>query len=354
MTPAQRKIIHVDMDSFYASIEVRDNPRLKGKPVAVGGKASERGVICTASYEARKFGVHSAMPTAQAQKLCPELRLLPVDIPRYRAVSRRMHAILADFTDLIEPLSLDEAYLDVSEESHCKGSASLMAEAIRARIQAELKLTASAGIAPNKLLAKIASDWQKPNGQFVIQPQDIDAFMLPLPVKKLHGVGQVTTEKLQQLGIETCGDCQRHSEAALKQHLGKFGEQLYQMCRGIDERPVQLERTRKSLSVEETYINDLPDLESCLNELPKLLQELETRLRRLDKRPPIKSLVLKLKFADFKQTTRQATASTININTYKVLCRDAWLRSGSPVRLIGLGIQFVESTGSARQLELSF
>jgi DNA polymerase-4 len=266
-----KKIIHIDMDCFYAAIEMRDNPRLKNKPVAVGGNPEKRGVICSCNYIARKFGVHSAMATAKALRICPKLILLPVNMEKYRAASEKIHKIFRSFTDIIEPLSLDEAYLDVTDCKHFCGSATLIAKSIRDKINWQLKLTASAGVAPNKLLAKIASDWNKPNGQLVITPENIESFISSLPVKKIFGVGKVTAEKLTKLGIKTCADLQKISLHDLIKRFGNFGAQLYELCRGIDNREVKPNRIRKSLSVEETFMQDLVSQDECLAKLPNMI-----------------------------------------------------------------------------------
>ncbi len=247
-----RKIIHIDMDCFYAAIEMRDFPELANKPIAVGGDAKRRGVIATCNYAARQFGIRSAMPTAHALKLCRELILRPVRMDVYQKESQYIRSLLTEYTDLIEPLSLDEAYLDVTESTQCQGSATWIAEEIRARIYQARQLTASAGIAPNKSLAKIASDWHKPNGQMVIRPEDVSAFVLDLPVRKLFGVGPKMEEKLRALNIKTCADLQRYSIEYLLQKFGTMGQRLYELARGIDNRPVNPERIRKSISVEET------------------------------------------------------------------------------------------------------
>jgi DNA polymerase-4 len=224
---AQRKIIHCDCDCFYAAVEMRDDPSLRGRPVAVGGQAHQRGVIATCNYEARRYGVHSAMATAHALKRCPDLIVLPPSFDKYRAASAQILTIYRDYTELVEPLSLDEAYLDVSQATQCKGSATLIAQEIRARIQSTVGITASAGIAPNKFLAKIASDWRKPNGQFAITPDAVTEFVAALPVGKLFGVGKVTAEKLNQLGVHTCGDLRAWDGLALQAQFGKFGEKLF-------------------------------------------------------------------------------------------------------------------------------
>jgi len=260
-----RAIIHLDMDAFYASIEIRDQPSLKGKPVGVGGARDRRGVLTTCNYEARQFGVHSAMPTFMALQRCPQLIILPTRFDVYRKEAAVIREILFRFTPLVEPLSLDEAYLDVTDHP---GAPSPLAQVIRGLIFRKTKLTASAGIGPNKLIAKIASDLKKPNGQFEVKPEQVPAFMKELPVRKLWGIGQVTEQKLDKLGIATCGDMQRLSRVALQEHFGKFGIELYDLCRGIDDRPVEPDRERKSLSTEETFPSDLETLPECEEKLP--------------------------------------------------------------------------------------
>jgi len=263
-----RKIIHCDCDCFYAAVEMRDNPALKGAPIAVGGDAAHRGVIATCNYEARHFGVRSAMPTSQALQRCPHLIVIPPSMDKYREASQFITAIYRDYTDLVEPLSLDEAYLDVTDSVQHQGSGTLIAQEIRARIAQTVGITASAGVAPNKFLAKIASDWNKPDGLFVIRPKDVAEFVKTLPIAKVFGVGKVTAAKLQTLGVTTCLDLQSWSIYELENQFGKFGERLYELCRGIDQRDVCANRERKSVSVEETYTHDLPDLAACLTQLP--------------------------------------------------------------------------------------
>ena len=338
MTSA-RKIIHIDMDCFYAAIEMRDFPELANKPIAVGGDAHRRGVIATCNYAARKFGVRSAMPTAQAFKLCRSLVLQPVRMDTYRKESQYIRAIFAEYTNIIEPLSLDEAYLDVTSSTQCQGSATWIAQEIRSRIFQTRQLTASAGIAPNKSLAKIASDWHKPNGQMVIKPDDIDAFILALPVRKLFGVGPRMEEKLGALNIKTCADLQKYSIGYLSQKFGSNGQRLYELARGIDNRPVNPNRVRKSISVEETYPTDLPNRQACLNVLPDLLKRLEVRIARAGELPGIQSLFVKLKFNDFQQTTVEHTSHQIDLNTLYQLTQVGFARKNKPVRLLGIGIK---------------
>jgi DNA polymerase-4 len=298
-----RKIIHVDMDAFYASVEQRDNPALRGKPVIVAWKGS-RSVVCAASYEARTFGVRSAMPAVRAQRLCPEAIFVPPDFTRYRAVSQNVREIFQRHTDLIEPLSLDEAYLDVSENKTGLATATLVARTIRDQIRLELHLTASAGVAPNKFLAKMASDWRKPDGLFVIQPDDVDTFLLPLPVGRLPGVGKVTGEKLEKLEIKTVGDLRALDRSALEQQFGRFGLRLYELARGIDASAVVPDRPTKSISAEDTFEHDVPIAET--EPMIRNLAEKVWAASRKESRTA-RTVVLKLKTSDFKLLTRSHT-----------------------------------------------
>ncbi len=353
-----RKIIHIDMDCFYAAIEVRDQPSLRGRPVAVGGRPEQRGVLCTCNYEARRYGLHSAMPSALALRRCPGLVLLPVRMEKYKQVSRQIQAIFRQFTDIIEPLSLDEAYLDVSHSRHCQGSATRIAQLIRQRIFEQQRLTASAGVAPNKFLAKVASDWRKPNGLFVITPAEVTDFVRRLPVEKVFGVGKVTARRMAELGIATCGDLQAWPLEALRQHFGSFGDNLYRLCRGQDDRPVQTQRLRKSLSVEETYSQDLTTLADCRKHLPVLLAEFQRRLARLDPRRerPIKSLFVKIKFSDFSQTTIQSPyRGSLTLAHFLLLLERRYREHPRPVRLLGLGVHFQspQQAQAPRQLSLA-
>ena len=337
-----RKIIHCDCDCFYAAVEMRDDPALRGRPLAVGGPVDARGVIATCNYEARAFGVRSAMSTARAFRLCPQLILLPPDFRRYSEASRQILTIYRDFTPLVEPLSLDEATLDVSGVSLCQGSATRMAEEIRARIRAEVGITASAGIAPNKFLAKVASDWNKPDGQFVIRPQDVDAFVAALPVDRIFGVGKVTAARLKKCGVQTCGDLRAWDMARLVSEFGRFGVALHQLCRGVDERPVRTDRIRKSLSVEHTYAHDLPDLAACHAELPALIAEFRRRFARLSAPRPLHNAVVKVKFADFTQTTAECVCASPDETVWGALLDEAYARQGKAVRLLGVGVRFAE------------
>ncbi|MBB4817206.1 DNA polymerase-4 [Pseudomonas alcaligenes] len=349
---SQRKIIHIDCDCFYAAIEMRDDPSLAGRPLAVGGSADRRGVIATCNYEARAYGVRSAMSSHHALKLCPDLLIVRPRFDAYREASREIHAILRDFTEIIEPLSLDEAYLDVSESQHFSGSATRIAQEIRKRVWQELRITVSAGVAPNKFLAKIASDWRKPNGLFVITPDQVDDFVAELPVSKLHGVGKVTADKLGRLGVINCVDLREWSRVALAREFGSFGERLYGLARGVDERAVQVDSRRQSLSVENTFDQDLPDLGACLERLPELYEELQRRLQRLDSSYKPGKPFVKLKFHDFSQTTLEQAGAGRDLDSYKLLLGAAFARGDKPVRLIGVGVRLQDLQGVAEQLKL--
>lgn len=349
--PTQRKIIHIDADCFYAAVEMRDNPVLKGIPMAVGGSSDRRGVITTCNYEARAFGVHSAMPTATAMRKCPDLTLVKPRFDAYREASAVMREIFFDYTELVEPLSLDEAFLDVSETRQCQGSATLIARDIRARVQQHLDITVSAGVAPNKFLAKVASDWEKPNGLTVIAPEDVNEFVRTLPVKKIFGVGKVTAAKLNRQGIETCGDLRQFDAFELTKRFGSFGKRLHELSHGIDDRAVKPSRRRKSLSVENTYASDLAGFAECQSRLPSLLEELERRLGEVDDDyVPAKAFV-KIKFNDFTQTTVERHDSTADLETLSQLLAEGLERKGLPVRLLGVGVRFRDAA-IATQLAL--
>ncbi|HRE20010.1 MAG TPA: DNA polymerase IV [Rhabdaerophilum sp.] len=296
-----RKIIHIDMDAFYASVEQRDNPDLRGKPVAVGG-GSERGVVAAASYEARKFGVRSAMPSVTARRKCPELIFVKPRFDAYRAISHQIREIFARHTPLIEPLSLDEAYLDVTENNRNVPLATDIAESIRADIRAETGLTASAGVSYNKFLAKLASDQNKPDGLFVITPRMGAAFVEALPVAKFHGVGPATAAKMQRLGIEHGRDLRDRSLEFLERHFGKSGPFFYWIARGIDERAVRPDRIRKSIGAEDTFFSDLHDFETACEKLRSISEKVWRHYERLSLHG--RTVTLKVKFADFRIVTR--------------------------------------------------
>ena len=333
------------MDCFYAAIEVRDDPSLVGKPVGVGG-SSGRGVLTTANYEARKYGCHSAMPVFKARQLCPEIILTPVRFDAYREASDQVRAIFSRYTDLIQPLSLDEAFLDVS---HRAESGAALAQEIRATIFRETGLTASAGIAPNKMIAKVASDWNKPDGQLEVKPEEVDGFMKGLRVAKLQGVGKRGQETLTKMGVETCGDLQRFTKIELAQRLKRWGLELYERCRGRDDREVSVDRTRKSLSKEQTFRENIDDVDWLMNVLRSLREEVAESVGRksdLD----VKSRVVKLKFDDFTQTTAEKAGAAMDEASYEELLRLAWSRGeGKPVRLLGVGVKFA---GEEDQMDL--
>jgi DNA polymerase-4 len=335
-----RKIIHLDMDCFYAAVEMRERPELAGQPVAVGG-GSRRGVVTTCNYEARKFGIHSAMPGFQARERCPHLVFLPVRFDLYRAESTKIREILRSYTLLVEPLSLDEAYLDVTALERYAWD---IAKEIRQRIFKETQLTSSAGIAPNKMLAKIASDWRKPNGQFAITPDQVESFIRELPVRKIWGVGPKSAAKFEQLGIKTCGDLQKIELPDLVRRHGKWGHELYQLCRGLDERPVEPNRIRKSLSNETTFSDHLMTLEGCEEELDKLVDELQNELRAKAFERKVHKAFVKIKFADFTHTTRECVCAAPTRETFRTLLSEAYQRSRQPIRLLGSGVRFAEES----------
>jgi DNA polymerase-4 len=335
-----RKIVHIDMDAFYASVEQRDDPQLRGKPVVVAWRGS-RSVVCAASYEARKFGVRSAMPAVRAERLCPNAVFLPPDFPRYRAVSRQVREIFKRHTDLIEPLSLDEAYLDVSENKTRLPTATQVARTIREQIRSELSLTASAGVAPNKFLAKIASDWKKPDGLFVIQPKEIDSFLSPLPVDRLPGVGKVTEEKLKHLEIQTIADLRRMDLPTLEGRFGRYGVRLYELARGIDKSEVVPDRPTQSISAEDTFQQDvlLTETEPMIRKLAEhtwAASRNESRIAR--------TVVLKLTTSEFKILTRSYTppsppSSCEELTSIALSLRDRVdLNAAQRFRLVGVGL----------------
>ena len=351
---AQRKIVHVDMDAFYASVEQRDDPGLRNRPVVVAWK-STRSVVCAASYEARRFGIRSAMPAVRAERLCPDAVFVPPDFARYRAVSKLTREIFKRHTDLIEPLSLDEAYLDVTENKTGLATATRVARAIRAQIFEELNLTASAGVAPNKFLAKIASDWRKPNGLFVIQPEDIGSFLPPLPVGRLPGVGKVTELRLAEMGVKTVGDLRAFEMVDLERRFGRHGQRLFELARGIDLSPVVPDRPTQSISAEDTFERDVP-----LSETEPLIRRLaektwaasrkETRLAR--------TVVLKLKTSDFRILTRSLTppsppATCDDLTSIALSLRDRVnLGPKQLYRLVGVGLSNFYDPQDEPQAEL--
>jgi DNA polymerase IV len=349
-----RKILHVDMDAFYASVEQRDNAELRGKPLVVAWQG-KRSVVCAASYEARRFGVHSAMAATYAERLCPGAVFVPPDFPRYRAVSHAVREIFLRHTDLIEPVSLDEAYLDVTENKTGLATATKVASAIRLQIREELNLTASAGVAPNKFLAKIASDWRKPNGLLVIQPGEVESFLTPLPVGRIPGVGKVTEGKLAELGVLTVGELRAHRLDELRGLFGRYGQRLYELARGIDENPVVPNRPTKSISAEDTFERDvlLTETEPMIRRLAEkawLASRKETRIAR--------TVVLKLKTAEFQVLTRSQTPASPPVLCEELTQIALSLRErvgsdpGQRFRLVGVGLGNFRDAGEEAELLL--
>jgi DNA polymerase-4 len=345
----ERAIIHLDMDCFYAAIEVRDRPALRGKPVGVGGARERRGVLTTCNYEARKFGIHSAMPTFMALQRCPDLIVLPTRFDVYRREAAVIREILYRFTPFVEPLSLDEAYLDVTAHPGAPGA---LAEVIRKMIFRKTKLTSSAGIGPNKLIAKIASAINKPNGQVEVTPDKVAGFMEKLSVRQIWGIGEKTERKLQELGVTTCGDLQRFSRAQLVDLFGKFGIELHDLCRGIDHRPVEPDRPRKSLSTEETFPADLTTLEQCEEKLEELFEDLMADLAQKESAREVRKIFVKLKFHDFTRTTAERAGLVPTLPDFRALLAEAFARTGKPVRLVGLGVRFAEDIPADAQIPL--
>jgi len=344
-----RAIIHLDMDCFYAAIEVRDRPSLRGKPVGVGGARDRRGVLTTCNYEARKFGVRSAMPTFMALQRCPNLIVLPTRFDVYRREAAVIRGILHRFTSIIEPLSLDEAYLDVTAHPNAPGA---LAHEIRTAIFDKTRLTSSAGVGPNKLIAKIASELNKPNGQFEVKQENIPEFMRDLHVRKIWGIGEKSERKLEELGVKTCSDLQRFSRPELVNVFGKFGLDLYDLCRGIDHRPVEPDRPRKSLSTEETFTVDLTTLEQCEEKLEELFQDLMAELAQKESTREITKIFVKLKFNDFTRTTAERAGLQPALEYFRSLLAEAFARTGKPVRLIGVGVRFADTTPENAQMDL--
>jgi DNA polymerase IV len=335
-----RKIVHVDMDAFYASVEQRDDVSLRGRPVVVAWKG-KRSVVCAASYEARSFGVRSAMPAVHAERLCPDAVFVPPDFTRYKAVSLAVREIFQRHTDAVEPLSLDEAYLDVTVNKTGLPTATLVAKTIRRQIREELNLTASAGVAPNKFLAKIASDWKKPDGLFVIQPHEVQAFLLPLAVGRIPGVGKVTEARMEKVGIKTVGDIFAMELLTLEDHFGRWGTRLYELARGIDHNPVISNRIRKQISAEDTFPDDIP-LPDCEPYIRRLSEKVWAASRANERQA--RTIVLKLKTREFSSLTRSLTpaqppASCEEFTAMALKLRErVALKSQQLYRLVGVGL----------------
>ena len=343
-----RKIVHVDMDAFYASVEQRDDAALRGRPVVVAWKG-KRSVVCAASYEARRFGVRSAMPAIHAERLCPEAVFVPPDFTRYKAVSLAVREIFQRHTDAIEPLSLDEAYLDVTSNKNNLPTATLVAKAIRQQIREELNLTASAGVAPNKFLAKIASDWKKPDGLFVIQPHEVQGFLLPLPVGRIPGVGKVTEARMAQIGIKTVGDIHAMNLSVLEAHFGRWGTRLYELARGIDYSPVVSNRICKQISAEDTFPDDIP-LADCEPHIRKLAEKVWKASQGNAR--GARTVVLKLKTKGFSSLTRSLTppVSPSSYEEFEALAlrlrERVELGPQQLYRLVGVGMSNFQTDGA--------
>ncbi len=351
-----RKIIHVDMDCFYAAIEQRDDPHLANSAVAVGGQPENRGVIATANYEARKFGVHSAMPSGYARQLCPHLIIVKPEMTKYKAESNKIRNIFQAYTDLVEPLSLDEAYLDTTDSLRCQGSATWIAQSICKDIYDTTGLTASAGVSTCKFLSKIASDWNKPNGIKVVLPEDEIKFIDKLPVKKMHGVGKVMTSKLESMDIITCQELREVELSVLIKKFGKMGKYLYDLCRGVDKRKVCSDSQRKSVSVETTFNNDIFEWQDCENELLKLVSNLSRRLESTGGGEKIRKVYVKVKQANFALHTAESISIGLDIKLLLALLKRLRQQHSQPIRLLGIGVRFPDEKQPVglRQLDIPF
>lgn len=363
-----KKIIHIDADCFFAAVELLNRPHLEGKPVGVGGDPSGRGVIATCNYEARKYGVRSAMSSAEALRLCPSILLLKPNMPLYREYSQRMINIIGQYSDQLETVSLDEAYIDVSLSDKNRGSATLIAQEIMSRVKQEIGISVSAGVAPIKFLAKVASDWNKPGGLFTITPQMVPFFLAELPVKKIPGVGKVTQNRLAKYGIQNCSDLEKAGLDFLVKQFGIFGHKLYLRAKGVDDRPIQPRDTRKSISVERTFSSDIIDISMVNARLSEVLEKLAERIVRQARiEEPVKFFV-KVKFSDFSQTTKEAVIPksllrkwgtgngsefvSLAEQEFQRLAMVARSRNPLPVRLLGAGLRLSGHSGEMCQLRL--
>ena len=348
-----RKIIHIDMDSFFASIEIRDNPNLKNKPVAVGGKANERGVLTTCNYIARKYGLHSAMSSKIAIQLCKNLIILPVDIAKYRKISKEIFKIFRCYSKKIEPVSIDEAFLDVSESRYCQGDPEEMARQIRSCIKNDFGITASAGISSNKLIAKICSDWKKPDSQFSICDDEIQNFIKSVSLKSIPGIGRVNFKKCKNLNMKSCNDLQKMSKDELIKIFGSYGYTLFNLVRGIDNRELETNRTRKSISVEDTFLHDLNDTNSCKQQLSILYIKLIERCKSSNVSiNEVKEIFLKIKFNDFEIITRQKKSCNIELSEFNNLFDSNIVKVIKPIRLLGIGFRLNDKKEESSQYDI--
>ena len=350
---ATRKIIHVDMDSFFASIEIRDRPSLLNKPVAVAGKASERGVLTTCNYIARKYGLHSAMPTKKAIQLCKDLIVLPVNIEKYKKESKEIFKIFRCYSKKIEPVSIDEAYLDVTDSDYCSGNPEIMASQIRSCIKKDFGITASAGISINKLISKICSDWKKPDNQFSICDSEVSEFIKDVSLKMIPGIGKVNFQKCKDLNMETCKDMYSLSDDDLRNFFGSYGNNLYKLIRGKDNREIEIDRVRKSISVEDTFIKDIKSIEECKKNILVLYEKLIKRCDNLEVSiESVKEIFIKIKFNNFETITRQVKCDNFNLNLYLKLFESNINDMTKPIRLLGVGFTLKQNNQDIVQYDI--
>ena len=341
------------MDSFFASLEIRDKPELKNKPVAVGGKAHERGVLTTCNYIAREYGLHSAMPTKKALSLCKDLIVLPVDIDKYKKESKEIFKVFKCYSKKIEPISIDEAYIDVTDSGYCESDPEKMAYQIRSCIWKDFKITASAGISCNKLLAKICSDWNKPNNQYSLSDDEVFDFIKNIRLDMIPGIGKVNFEKCINLNMKYCKDMYIYSIDELEQIFGSFGANLYNLIRGVDQRDVNINRVRKSISVEDTFLEDIKNVESCIPKLDFLYKKLMKKKKNNKiSQNSVKEIFIKVKFNDFKVISRQFKCSSLTLKSYIQLFNNNINNPIKPIRLLGLGFTLKDNGGEAMQYDI--
>ena len=348
-----KKIIHVDMDSFFASLEIRDKPELRNKPVAVGGKAHERGVLTTCNYIAREYGLHSAMSTKKALSLCKNLIVLPVDIDKYKRESKEIFKVFKCYSKKIEPISIDEAYIDVTDSDYCESDPEKMAYQIRSCIWKDFKITASAGISCNKLLAKICSDWKKPNNQYSLSDDQVSDFIKDIRLDMIPGIGKVNFQKCINLNMKYCKDMYIYSIGELEKIFGSYGANLYNLIRGIDQRDVNINKIRKSISVEDTFLEDIKNVESCISKIDFLYKKLIQRCRINEiSKNSVKEIFIKVKFNDFKVISRQSKCSSLNLRSYIQLLNNKINNPIRPIRLLGLGFTLKDDKSDAIQYDI--